>query len=78
MIRRHPLHQRHHRRSKARCCHGNLLSNARVAGRDYWGWQTDDVLIHALPIFHAHGLFVALHGALLNGSPMILAVLLRP
>jgi malonyl-CoA/methylmalonyl-CoA synthetase len=30
-----------------------------------------DVLIHALPIFHVHGLFVALHGALLNGSPML-------
>jgi malonyl-CoA/methylmalonyl-CoA synthetase len=29
------------------------------------------VLIHALPIFHVHGLFVAIHGALLNGSPMI-------
>src|SRR5205085_9153458 len=30
-----------------------------------------DVLIHALPIFHVHGLFVASHGALLNGSPML-------
>ena len=29
------------------------------------------MLIHALPIFHVHGLFVALHGALLNGSKMI-------
>jgi acyl-CoA synthetase (AMP-forming)/AMP-acid ligase II len=29
------------------------------------------VLIHALPIFHVHGLFVAIHGALLNGSKMI-------
>jgi malonyl-CoA/methylmalonyl-CoA synthetase len=49
--------------------HGNLLSNARVL-KDYWGWKTGDVLIHALPIFHVHGLFVALHGALLNGSKM--------
>lgn len=58
-------------RSKgAMLSHGNLLSNAQVL-KDYWGWQTDDVLIHALPIFHAHGLFVALHGALLNGSPML-------
>ena len=58
-------------RSKgAMLSHGNLLSNARVL-KDYWGWQPDDVLIHALPIFHAHGLFVALHGALLNGSPML-------
>ncbi|MDP1791341.1 MAG: AMP-binding protein, partial [Methylibium sp.] len=34
-------------------------------------WQPDDVLIHALPIFHVHGLFVACHGALLNGSRML-------
>ena len=58
-------------RSKgAMLTHGNLLSNARVL-KDYWGWRADDVLIHALPIFHVHGLFVALHGALLNGSKMI-------
>ena len=50
--------------------HGNLLSNAQVL-KEYWGWQAGDVLIHALPIFHVHGLFVALHGALLNGSKMI-------
>ena len=58
-------------RSKgAMLSHGNLLSNAQVL-KDYWGWQQGDVLIHALPIFHVHGLFVALHGALLNGSPML-------
>ncbi len=58
-------------RSKgAMLSHGNMLSNARVL-RDYWGWQADDVLIHALPIFHVHGLFVAIHGALINGSPML-------
>jgi malonyl-CoA/methylmalonyl-CoA synthetase len=58
-------------RSKgAMLTHGNLLSNARVL-KDYWGWRPGDVLIHALPIFHVHGLFVALHGALLNGSTMI-------
>ncbi|MFN4349399.1 MAG: malonate--CoA ligase [Hylemonella sp.] len=57
-------------RSKgAMLTHGNLLSNAQVL-RDYWGWKPGDVLIHALPIFHVHGLFVALHGALLNGSKM--------
>jgi malonyl-CoA/methylmalonyl-CoA synthetase len=50
--------------------HGNLLSNAAML-KVYWGWQEGDVLIHALPIFHVHGLFVAIHGALLNGSPMI-------
>jgi len=54
--------------------HGNLLSNAQVL-KSYWGWrsadQGADVLIHALPIFHVHGLFVAIHGALLSGSKMI-------
>ena len=58
-------------RSKgAMLSHGNLLSNARTLQR-YWGWRPGDVLIHALPIFHVHGLFVASHGALLNGSRMI-------
>ena len=62
-------------RSKgAMLSHGNLLSNALVL-KDYWGWrkpeQGGDVLIHALPIFHVHGLFVAIHGALINGSPML-------
>jgi malonyl-CoA/methylmalonyl-CoA synthetase len=62
-------------RSKgAMLSHGNLLSNAQVLQR-YWGWRTPeeggDVLIHALPIFHVHGLFVACHGALINGSRML-------
>jgi malonyl-CoA/methylmalonyl-CoA synthetase len=58
-------------RSKgAMLTHGNLLSNARVL-KDYWGWTPGDVLIHVLPIFHVHGLFVASHGALINGSKMI-------
>jgi malonyl-CoA/methylmalonyl-CoA synthetase len=58
-------------RSKgAMLTHGNLLSNAQVL-KTAWGWRDGDVLIHALPIFHVHGLFVALHGALLNGSKMI-------
>ena len=58
-------------RSKgAMLSHGNLLSNARVL-QDYWGFQPGDVLIHALPIFHVHGLFVAIHAALLNASRMI-------
>ena len=58
-------------RSKgAMLSHDNMLSNALVL-KDYWGWKPGDVLIHALPIFHVHGLFVALHGALINGSKMI-------
>src|SRR4051812_5530451 len=58
-------------RSKgAMLTHRNLLSNAEVL-KDYWGWTEGDVLIHALPIFHVHGLFVALHGALLNGSRIL-------
>jgi malonyl-CoA/methylmalonyl-CoA synthetase len=58
-------------RSKgAMLTHGNLRSNALTL-KAYWDWQPGDVLIHALPIFHVHGLFVASHGALLNGSKMI-------
>jgi len=58
-------------RSKgAMLSHGNLLASARTL-QAYWDWQPDDVLLHALPIFHVHGLFVAAHGALLNGSPML-------
>ncbi len=58
-------------RSKgAMLSHGNLLSNAQVL-KTHWDWQPGDVLIHALPIFHVHGLFVASHGALLNGSKML-------
>lgn len=58
-------------RSKgAMLTHGNMLSNALTL-KTYWAWQPDDVLIHALPIFHVHGLFVAVHGALLNGSKMV-------
>ena len=50
--------------------HGNLFSNAATLC-DYWGWRGDDVLLHALPIFHVHGLFVALHCAFLTGTPVI-------
>ncbi len=56
-------------RSKgAMLSHGNLLSNAKTL-HQYWQWQNDeDVLLHALPIFHVHGLFVALHCAMLGRS----------
>jgi len=58
-------------RSKgAMLSHANLSSNALVL-QQYWRWRPGDVLLHALPIFHVHGLFVASHGALLNGSKTI-------
>jgi malonyl-CoA/methylmalonyl-CoA synthetase len=57
-------------RSKgAMLSHDNLASNA-LALHEVWGFMPDDVLIHALPIFHVHGLFVATHCVLLNGSGM--------
>jgi malonyl-CoA/methylmalonyl-CoA synthetase len=48
----------------------NLASNARTL-YDLWGWRPDDVLLHALPVFHVHGLFVALHCAMLGGSTVL-------
>ena len=58
-------------RSKgAMLSHGNLAANA-VALHQAWGFSPDDVLLHALPIFHVHGLFVALHCAFLSGCPMV-------
>jgi len=58
-------------RSKgAMLSHGNLSSNAHSLCQA-WDWQADDVLLHALPIFHVHGLFIASHCALLNGTPMV-------
>jgi len=50
--------------------HGNLLSNAQaLAG--LWRFTDQDVLLHALPIFHTHGLFVASNVSLLTGGAMI-------
>ena len=58
-------------RSKgAQLTHHNLASNAHTL-LTLWGWQPGDVLIHALPIFHVHGLFVACHCAMLNASKML-------
>lgn len=48
----------------------NLLSNAEVLARE-WRFTPDDVLLHALPIFHTHGLFVATNTVLLTGGRMI-------
>ena len=58
-------------RSKgAMVTHRNLLSNARVLV-NYWGFSDRDVLLHALPVFHVHGLFVANHCALLSGAKLL-------
>lgn len=58
-------------RSKgAMLTHANLRTNAETLCA-YWGWRDDDVLLHALPIFHVHGLFVALHCAFLKGTPVL-------
>jgi len=50
--------------------HRNLASNA-LALVDAWGFTRGDVLLHALPVYHVHGLFVAVHCALLSGSRML-------
>jgi len=58
-------------RSKgAMLTHDNLLSNAIVL-KDLWGFTEDDVLLHALPIFHTHGLFVATNTLMVAGGQMI-------
>lgn len=58
-------------RSKgAMLSHENLASNARVLA-EQWRFTRDDVLIHALPIFHTHGLFVATNVALMAGASML-------
>jgi malonyl-CoA/methylmalonyl-CoA synthetase len=50
--------------------HDNLLSNALTLV-DYWRFDSNDVLLHALPIFHTHGLFVATNVVLIAGATMI-------
>ena len=65
-------------RSKgAMLTHANLASNA-IALRQIWGFRDDDVLVHALPIFHVHGLYVATHTAMLSGIPMRFHQSFRP
>ena len=58
-------------RSKgAMLTHGNLASNAETL-RDLWRFTARDVLIHALPIYHVHGLFVAINTVMMAGASMI-------
>ncbi len=49
----------------------NLLSNAQTLC-ELWQFTQDDVLLHALPIFHTHGLFVATNVTLLSGASLVL------
>lgn len=56
----------------AQITHGNLSANI-AALHEAWGWRKQDVLLHVLPIFHVHGLVVALHGALHAGATAVLS-----
>jgi malonyl-CoA/methylmalonyl-CoA synthetase len=47
--------------------HGCLLDNARALVQ-VWHYHGDDILVHSLPIFHVHGLFIALHPTMLSGA----------
>lgn len=61
----------------AELTHGNLTANLdslHVA----WGWRHHDVLLHVLPLFHIHGLLVALHGALHAGATTLLLTRFEP
>jgi malonyl-CoA/methylmalonyl-CoA synthetase len=51
--------------------HGNLTAQIEAL-HTAWGWRNDDILLHVLPIFHVHGLIVALHGALNAGATTLL------
>jgi malonyl-CoA/methylmalonyl-CoA synthetase len=65
-------------RSKgAMLSHANLLSNATVLA-DLWQFTDKDVLLHALPIFHTHGLFVAVNVVALTGGAMIFHAAFKP
>lgn len=59
-------------RPKGACMsHASLTANMNMLGQA-WGWRDDDVLLHVLPLFHVHGLLVALHGALHAGATCIM------
>lgn len=54
----------------AELTHGNLAASLEGL-RSSWEWRAEDVLLHVLPLYHLHGLLVALHGALYAGSNAI-------
>jgi malonyl-CoA/methylmalonyl-CoA synthetase len=59
-------------RSKgAMITHGNLIHNLQGLHQT-WQWSERDVLLHSLPLFHIHGLVVALHGCLLAGASLVM------
>ena len=51
--------------------HGNLSANIESL-HQAWGWRANDTLLHVLPLFHVHGLVVALHGALHAGASVFM------
>ena len=51
--------------------HGNFLAQGRGA-LEVWRWASRDILVHALPLFHLHGLGMGLHGTLLSGGSAVL------
>ena len=69
--RRGPVHQRHHGHAEGRDAHASQPRVERRHADDAWGFRADDVLLHALPVFHTHGLFVATHCVLTSGSRMV-------
>ena len=50
--------------------HGNLRNGAEALVQA-WGWTPDDRLVHALPMFHMHGLGAAIHGSFSAGASMV-------
>ena len=59
-------------RPKGACItHGSLTANLDMLEKA-WQWSAADTLLHALPLFHLHGLLVALHGALHAGATCIM------
>lgn len=61
----------------AEITHGNLTAQIGAL-HEAWGWREDDVLLHVLPLFHVHGLTVALHGALNAGATAVLLPKFHP
>ena len=55
----------------AELSHANLTASIDALD-EAWQWRADDVLLHALPVFHVHGLLVALHGALNAGASTVM------